>query len=99
MTSQYLFTLTASPSLEDALVDWLLKHEAQGFSSHCVNGHSGRLEGLTLAEQVSGRKRQVRFEMHIPADKLNYLLEQLKQEFGGANLHYWITPLVESGHI
>lgn len=97
---EYLISLTASPSLEEPLVDWLLRYEAQyGFSSFPVNGHASRLEGLSLAEQVSGRKKQIRFQMHVPANELEFLLDTLEEEFRGSDIHYWVAPVLKSGHI
>lgn len=100
MAGQVLITLTASPAMEESLVDWLLQFEhPAGFTSHRANGHSSRLEGLSLAEQVAGRKNQVHFQLHIPSEELPGFIEQLKQAFGGAGVHYWVVPLIESGHL
>lgn len=100
MIGTTLLTLIAPPSLEEPLVDWLLQFESQyGFSSFPVNGHSSRHEGLTLAEQVSGRKRQIRFEMHLPEGEWRMLIERLKRDFPGAELHYWISPIFELGRV
>ena len=100
MNEYFLLTLIAPPSLEEPLVDWLLQFEAEyGFSSFPVNGHSSRQEGLTLAEQVSGRKKHVRFEMHLPETEIAGLIERLKGDFAGAGLHYWATPVLGNGRI
>lgn len=100
MTQQYLITLTISPALEETLVDWLLQFETRaGFTSFPVNGHSGRQESLTLAEQVAGRRKQVRFQMHLSSSELPQFITQLKQDFEGVGLHYWVSPVLESGHL
>lgn len=100
MNEFVLLTLIAPPSLEEPLVDWLLRFESQyGFSSFPVNGHSSRHDGLTLAEQVSGRKKQIRFEMHLPAGEWQPLIERLRADFPGAGLHYWISPILELGRV
>lgn len=100
MTGGVLFTLIAPPSLEEPLVDWLLEFEPEhGFSSLPVNGHSCRQAGLTLAEQVSGRKRRVRFEMHLPEAEWRPLVERLRQDFAGAGIHYWVSPVIEQGRV
>ncbi|MBM4201420.1 MAG: DUF3240 domain-containing protein, partial [Gammaproteobacteria bacterium] len=53
MADRYLLlSLTVPPKLEESIIDWLLGAESRcGFTSFPVNGHSGRPEGLTLAEQ------------------------------------------------
>ncbi len=100
MNPQTLITLTASPSIEESLVDWLLEFTAHaGFTSYPVNGHSSREEGLSLAEKVAGRKKQIRFQMHIPNEELPHFLENLKRDFAGAGIHYWVSPLADAGHI
>ncbi len=100
MNHQVLITLTVPPSVEESMVDWLLQfNDHSGFTSHRANGHSSRLDGLNLAEQVAGRKEQVRFQMHISSDDLPRLLNSLREAFNGAGLHYWITPLIDAGHI
>ena len=100
MAGQVLITLTASPAIEESMVDWLLQFESHaGFTSHRANGHSSRLEGLSLAEQVAGRKNQVHFQLHIPSEDLPDFLYRLKKDFLGAGIHYWVAPLVDAGHI
>jgi len=100
MSPQVLITLTAPPSIEESLVDWLLQFaEHVGFSSQKANGHSSRLEGLNLAEQVAGRKSQVRFQLHLPSEELPRFMDSLKKDFAGAGLHYWVAPLIDAGPI
>lgn len=100
MTDNYLVTLIAAPSLEETLVDWLLSHEGRyGFTSSCVAGHASRHEGLSLEEQVAGRKKQVRFEMHVRQADLTGLLEGLKDDFAGTGLHYWVSPVLDCGNL
>ena len=100
MNDPVLLTLLTPPAAEEAVVDWLLEIESEyGFSSFPVRGHSSRHTGLTLAEQVSGRKEQIRFEMHLPESELSSLLNRLRQDFAGAGLHYWVVPLKTWGHV
>jgi len=95
-----LITLTVAPSLEESLVDWLLQFTGHfGFTSVKTNGHSSRVEGLTLAEQVAGRTSQIRFQLHLPEQDLPLFMDALKKDFGGAGIHYWIAPLIDAGHV
>lgn len=97
---EYLVTINVPPLLEEAVVDCLLSIEAaDGFSSLMVNAHTSEYEGLSLAEQVAGRQKQVRFQMYIPEQQLSVLVEQLKQCFSGAGIHYWVLPVLASGYI
>ncbi len=100
MNPLLLITLTVSPSLEESLVDWLLQFtDHSGFTSHKANGHSSRVEGLDLAEQVAGRKNQIRFQLHIPGEDLPRFMDTLRKDFSGAGIHYWVSPLIDTGHI
>ena len=100
MNPQVLITLTVPPSIEESIVDWLLQfNDHSGFTSQWANGHSSRMEGLNLAEQVAGRKQQIRFQMHINTDDLPRFMETLKKDFADAGLHYWVTPIIDFGRI
>ena len=96
----YLVTLNIPPSLEEMMVDTLLMLETEhGFSSFPVNAHHHVNKGLSLAEQVTGRQKRVRFQMYVPVDKLPELLTRLRQEFSGSGIQYWILPVIENGVI
>lgn len=97
---EYLITLNAPPSLEEAIVDCLLTFESEhGFSSFPVYAHDHRNEGLSLAEQVSGRQKKLRFQMYVGETVLADLLARLRQEFSGAGIRYWVMPVVDNGTI
>jgi len=94
----FLITLNVPPSLEEAVVDCLLTFEAiQGFSSFPVSAHDHRNEGLSVAEQVTGRQRKIRFQMYINKQFVAGLLNKLKAEFPNTGMHYWIVPVLDHG--
>jgi len=96
----YLVTINVPPSLEEAVVDCLLTMEnSQGFSSFPVSAHDHRNQGLSLAEQVSGRQRKIRFQMYVDKKIIAALLTRLKTDFSGSGLHYWVVPILEHGEI
>lgn len=98
--TDWLIALTVPPALEEAVVDWLLDLEdCTGFTTYTVSGHSGAAEGLTAAEQVSARKQQVRFELHVPASGVAPALESLRADFRGTGIHFWTMPLDAHGTI
>ena len=95
-----LLAITAQPGLEEPLVDWLLtKRSEQGFSSFPIYGHSSQHEGLTLSEQVSGRKRSIQFQIKLDSGKLTAFIRELENEFKDTGLHYWVIPIIEDGRI
>ncbi|MGZ4969401.1 MAG: DUF3240 family protein [Methylobacter sp.] len=97
---EYLVTLNVPSALEEAIVDCLLTLESEhGFSSFPVSSHDHKNEGLSLAEQVTGRQKKIRFQMYVPEHGLAVLLEQLRNEFSGSGIKYWVLPVVENGVI
>jgi hypothetical protein len=97
---EYLVTLNIPPSLEEMMVDSLLMLEAEhGFTSFPVNAHHHINIGLSLAEQVTGRQKRIRFQMYVPVQELPAFLEQLRQDFSGSGIQYWVLPVIENGVI
>ena len=98
--TEYLVTLNIPPSLEEMMVDSLLLLESEhGFSSFPVNAHHHDNKGLSLTEQVTGRQKRIRFQMYVPVEELPALLEQLRLEFAGSGIQYWVLPVIENGVI
>lgn len=98
--NEYLVTLNVPTGLEEMIVDTLLTFEsAHGFCSFPVYAHDHKNEGLSLAEQVSGRQKRLRFQMYVNEASLQTLLKQLRDEFPGAGIRYWVMPVVENGVI
>jgi len=100
MSKEYLVTLNVPPALEEELVDSLLMLESEhGFSSFPVNAHHHENKGLSLAEQVTGRQKKIRFQMYVDEQDLAEFLAQLRQEFSGSGIQYWVLPVIENGLI
>jgi hypothetical protein len=101
MTEQgFLVTINAPLLLEENIVDCLLAIEgANDFSSLIVNAHTSNHEHLSLAEQVTGRQKQIRFQLYVSEKQLPTLVEQLKQQFSGSGIHYWVLPVLEGGYV
>ena len=95
-----LIVVTSPPSLEGQVVDWLLSRErVTGFSSTPVHGHGTRHEHLSVAEQVFGKQRRVQFQVQIERDDLETFLQHFRKTFDGADLHYWVVPLLAAGQL
>jgi len=97
---QCLLVLIASPSIENALVDWLLdRSDIPGFTSAPISGHGASAHSLTAAEQVAGRQRQIMFQMHLPEAVARNVIADARNAFQGSGLHYWLTPVLAAGHM
>lgn len=95
-----LLYLIVAPSVADAVAEWLLEDPAvTGFSSAAIAGHGSSEQAMTLAEQVAGRQRRVMFFTHLGVAEAEALLERLRRDFAGADIHYWTTPVSGFGHL
>lgn len=94
-----LLTVLVAPAIEDAVVDWLLEQDVAGFTSMPVHGHGASPSSMALAEQVSGRSRRVMFLVHLECDAARAVTATLAAEFEGSGIHYWLTPVLEGGHL
>jgi hypothetical protein len=83
------------------VVDCLLVLESErGFSSFPVSSHQHKNHGLlSKSEQVTGRQKEIRFQIYVPEQALSELLAQLRQEFSGLGIQYWVLPVLENGII
>ena len=95
-----LFNLVVTPQVEDAVTDWLLERdEVVGFSSYPISGHGSSPHAMSLREQVAGKRRQILFQFYLPVDDAKELLEAVKQDFRGSGMHFWLVPVLDSGHV
>ncbi len=100
MQKEYVVTLNVPPALEEMMVDCLLILEfEQGFSSTPVSAHHHENKGLSIAEQVTGRQKKIRFQMYINGTDLARLLVDLRRQFKGSGIQYWVSPVLENGEL
>tara|TARA_R110000824_G_scaffold318073_1_gene505190 strand:- start:10170 stop:10463 length:294 start_codon:yes stop_codon:yes gene_type:complete len=95
---QTLLVLNINPDLEEDLVDYLLEQEAiSGFTSYSVRGH-GAFPDMSLAEQVSGRRKRIQIEALLEKEQIGGILEGLKSHVGN-DIVYWEQAISNSGRI
>ncbi len=100
MTGGILLTLMVPQLLEDNMVDWLmLNAEDRLFLSGVVSAHAAGHERLSLMEQVTGRRQQIRFDVLLEAEEVDGVLKQLKQDFKHTGIRFWMAPLHQSGEL
>jgi hypothetical protein len=97
---QCLLSLIVSPAIENAVIDWLLERDdIPGFTSVPISGHGTSTDTLSLSEQVAGHRRQILFRMCVPAAVANTVITEVQISFRGSGMHYWLIPVLASGHI
>ncbi|AFI85512.2 hypothetical protein Q7A_2726 [Methylophaga nitratireducenticrescens] len=93
-----ILMLNIAPELEEDLVDYLLSIEQiVGFSSYTVYGH-GQQQGLSVAEQVSGRRKRSQYELLVSAPTIPIILSGLAEAVG-RGIVYWQQPVSNFGRI
>ena len=89
--------LTVPEALAEAIADWLQDCDAPGFTGHTVRGHSGSGRGLSLVEQVSGRRQGYQYQIELPANDVDAFLSQLRSAFTGSRVRYAVLPVLAHG--
>ncbi|MBN8765270.1 MAG: DUF3240 family protein [Thiobacillus sp.] len=98
--SELCLTLLCPPAVEEKLLDLLLMSpNAAVFTSAPTAAHGLDHGNLSQTEQVLGRAHATQIQVIFAAADKTSLLEQIHQEFAGAGLRYWLTPVLEAGEI
>lgn len=91
-------TLVAPPELEEKLLDLLLVQAGDApFTSGVVDSHGAGPQALSPLEQVLGRRRACQVQVLLAQDRCQVLLQQLRTQFAGTGLRYWVQPVQEEG--
>lgn len=99
MTDLCLYLLCPA-SLEEKLLDLLLMHpDLAVFTSTRTAAHGLAFGALSANEQVLGRALATQVQVLMAASQRDAVLEALRQEFAGAGLRYWISPVAHAGEI
>lgn len=90
--------------MRDAVVDALLElDELSGFSIVPIDGHSRDNSQLDKLEQVVGYRRMFRLEVIVNSDLREQVIDHLRvcrsYKPGDKGIRYYVTPIVESGHL
>ena len=98
MTNLKKLTLIVPPLLEEELIDRLLEQDGDlEFTAGTIYAHASNHESLSLVEQVTGRKRRIRFEIVGETLVLQALLDLLKERFKSSGIHYLMEPAESRG--
>jgi len=93
-----LLIINGKPEIEDELVDYLMELDCvSGFTSYEVRGHS-RHGHMTVAEQVSGRRKRIQVELLMLAADVPEVLAGISTKVGNDIVH-WQQPVHGFGRI
>jgi len=93
-----MLVLNTAPELEEDLIDYLLGLEQiEGFTSYQVHGH-GEYQSLSVAEQVTGRRKRSQYEIFLTSSAIPKILEGLASKVG-KDIVYWEQTVRNFGYI
>ena len=91
-------TLLCSPALEEKVLDMLLMSPYPTLFTSTATAAHGLANGeLSQTEQVLGRAFATQVQVIFDESHRAALLDEIRQEFAGTRLHYWIVPVIEAG--
>ncbi|NMG46915.1 DUF3240 domain-containing protein [Azoarcus communis] len=97
-----LLTLIVPHELEEAVADALLARPdlTSGFSSMTAEGHGSSIQLVEADELVCGHVRRKRMDTVCDdREHADAILVLLRGQFAGANLYYWLTPVLAHGRV
>ena len=98
--TELCLTLLCPPAIEEKLLDLLLlSPNVAVFTSAPIAAHGLSPENLDQTEQVMGRARATEIQVIFAAADKTTLLADIRQQFAGTGLRYWVMTLVEAGEI
>lgn len=97
--SELCLNLICPVASADRVMDCLtLLPQGHRYISSRVSAHHFVVQ-LSALEQVQGRAGAMLIQVLVAQDQHAELLDALKVQCAGADLHYWLTPVFESGAI
>lgn len=93
-----LLVINLPPELEEDMVDYLMPQQAVGgFTSYRTRGH-GDHSNMSLAEQVSGRRKRLQFEIIMEESAVPELVAALEENVG-KDIRYWQQAISNIGRV
>lgn len=92
-----LLVINLPPALEEDLIDYLLSQDlVSGFTSYETMGH-GSHGPLSIAEQVSGRRKRLQFELLLDDEAAFELIVSGLGSNVGTDIRFWEQPVRNIG--
>lgn len=94
--SKICLTLICPPDLEERLLDWLLlRPDLEVFTSQAAFVHGLPHSAMNSSEKVMGRVAAPLIQAIFPAACQAQLIVDLREEFAGIRLRYWLMPVIQ----
>ena len=96
--NETMLVLNLDPRLQEDLVDYLLGLPyVTGFTAYKVHGHGDHV-GMSISEQVSGRRDRLQVEIILGENNIQGLLDRLAVEVG-KGITYWQQLICNRGEV
>ena len=98
--SDVCLTLLCPPAVEEKLIDLLLMSSDQiAFTSAPAAAYRVGANDLSELEQVQGRAFATAIQLICTDSDKAALLQNIRAQFAGTGVRYWVTPVIEAGEI
>ena len=98
--SDLCLTILCPPIIEEKLLDMLLMLPCTTiFTSTDTSAHGLSIADMSQSEQVLGRVQTTQVQVVFDAAEKEALLDNVRSQFAGTGLRYWITNVIEIGEI
>lgn len=96
-----LLTLVMPEDVAQRIEDFLLTNGdlVRGFTANTAEGHGSVVELVAPAELVQGHAPRTVIRTVGREAPIRELLQRLKRQFPGANVFYWLVPVIEAGRL
>lgn len=96
-----LLSLTLAEDIAQEVEDLLLARPdlVHGFTVSRAEGHGSSVSLSAASELVSGHSPRMQIRMIGEEAELRGVLAMLKDELPGANLYYWLVPVIAAGRL
>lgn len=94
-----LLSLVMPDDLAQTVEDLLLAHPdlVKGFTASHAEGHGTSVELVGAGELVAGHAPRTVIRSVGSESQMRAVLDLVKRELPGANLFYWLVPVIEAG--
>lgn len=98
---EVLLSLTLAEDIAQEVEDLLLSRPdlVRGFTVSQAEGHGSSVALTAASELVSGHSPRTQIRMIGEEASMRGVLAMLKDELPGANLYYWLVPVIEAGRL
>jgi len=96
-----LLSLTLPNDVAQHVEDLLLSRPdlVHGFTASVAEGHGSHIQLVAPSELVSGHSPRIQIRMVGSEEHMRAVLSLIKTDLPGANIFFWLMPVIEMGRL